>query len=251
MAEIDFKELAKPFSANDIEWRLQSCGGTGKAWGKCLAYITNRAIQQRLDDVCGPENWKNEYATGPNGGILCGISIKVNGEWITKWDGAENTQVEAVKGGLSDSMKRSAVQWSMGRYLYKLDEGWAETSSNDKPSKEYPFMGKTKEGMKFTWRPPKLPDWALPEEEREKSASKNSQPTLSPEAERERNAEMANSPEYIQLKDELTPFLNAPFIAKDSRDNIRDAIDNYKVTYMKKILSWCNSEREKAAKAAS
>ncbi|WP_263317101.1 Rad52/Rad22 family DNA repair protein, partial [Enterobacter hormaechei] len=64
-----------------------------------------------------------------NGGVECGISIKVEGEWITKWDAAENTQVEAVKGGRSGAMKRAAVQWGIGRYLYNLEEGFAVVSA--------------------------------------------------------------------------------------------------------------------------
>jgi hypothetical protein len=81
-------------------------------WAKVLAYVTNRAIMKRLDEVCGKAGWRNEYRDIPNnGGVECGISIKVEGEWITKWDAAENTQVEAVKGGRSGAMKRAAVQW--------------------------------------------------------------------------------------------------------------------------------------------
>ncbi len=163
---MDFKKLGEPFSARDIEWRLQQCGekSGGGFWGKCLAYVTNRAIQQRLDDVIGAENWKNEFAKAPDGGVMCGISIRIvreNGEaeWVTKWDGAENTDIEAVKGGLSGAMKRAAVQWNIGRYLYNLEEGWVEV--NDKGL----FQGKTKSGKVFRWNPPELPDWALPRSE--------------------------------------------------------------------------------------
>jgi hypothetical protein len=54
--------------------------------GKVLAYVTNRAIMKRLDEVCGKAGWRNEYRDIPNnGGVECGISIKVEGEWITKW----------------------------------------------------------------------------------------------------------------------------------------------------------------------
>lgn len=34
--------------------------------------------------------------------------------------------IEAVKGGLSDSMKRAAVQWGIGRVLYDLNTVWVE-----------------------------------------------------------------------------------------------------------------------------
>ena len=154
---IDWEALRAPFPADDVEWRLQSCGKKGdKVWALCLAYITNRAIQQRLDDVVGPENWQNEFTTGPHGGVICGISIKCGNEWVRKWDGAENTQVEAVKGGLSDAMKRAGYQWGIGRYLYKLEEGFAKVHDNGA------YRGKTKDDIWFKWDPPALPTWALP-----------------------------------------------------------------------------------------
>lgn len=162
---MELLKLQSPFPAKDIEWRVGRCGKNANGlWATCLAYLTNRAIMQRLDEVCGPENWKNEFTAGPAGGILCGISIKIEkpghgDEWVTKWDGAENTDIESVKGGLSDAMKRAAVQWGIGRYLYDLEEGFATVSTEKKPGARY---GQTKEKDSFYWIPPTLPAWALP-----------------------------------------------------------------------------------------
>ena len=153
--------LDEPFATGDIEWRIQQAGKSGnKIWAKVLAYVTNRAIMKRLDEVCGKAGWRNEYRDIPNnGGVECGISIKVDAEWITKWDAAENTQVEAVKGGRSGAMKRAAVQWGIGRYLYNLDEGFAIVSAERAPGFHY---AKSKEVGVFYWKPPALPAWALP-----------------------------------------------------------------------------------------
>jgi hypothetical protein len=160
MSEIDFRALQDFFPADEIEWRLQQAGEkNGKVWALCVPYVTNRAIMQRLDDVVGPGRWKNEYRAGPGGGVLCGISIKVDGEWVTKWDGAENTDIEEVKGGLSGAMKRAAVQWGIGRFLYRLDESFGNVHENGK------LRGKTKDGKPFKWDPPQLPTWALPRKE--------------------------------------------------------------------------------------
>nr|DAQ93105.1 MAG TPA: DNA REPAIR PROTEIN RAD52 HOMOLOG-BINDING PROTEIN, DNA REPAIR, DNA.7A [Caudoviricetes sp.] len=158
---MDLNRLDEPFSASDIEWRIQQAGKANNGiWAKVLAYVTNRAIMKRLDDVCGKTGWRNEYRDIPNGGgVECGISIKVDGEWITKWDAAENTQVEAVKGGRSGAMKRAAVQWGIGRYLYDLTEGFANVSTERQPGFNY---AKTKELGVFYWAPPQLPAWALP-----------------------------------------------------------------------------------------
>ena len=45
---------------------------------------------------------------------------------LTKWDGAEDSDIEPIKGGLSDSMKRAAYQWGIGRVLYSLDTVWVD-----------------------------------------------------------------------------------------------------------------------------
>ena len=128
MNAADLTRLADPFPASDVEWKP---GATtrDKSKGLAMAYLTSRAVQQRFDDVCGPGDWRNEFREGPGGGVLCGISVRVErpdgtSEWVTKWDGADNSQVEAVKGGLSGATKRAAVQWGVGRYLYDLPATW-------------------------------------------------------------------------------------------------------------------------------
>ncbi|EAV6548469.1 recombinase, partial [Salmonella enterica] len=52
---MNLDQLDEPFAAEDIEWRIQQSGKTrdGKVWAMVLAYVTNRAIMKRLDDVCG------------------------------------------------------------------------------------------------------------------------------------------------------------------------------------------------------
>lgn len=165
---MELRDLQMPFPAEDIEWRVQSAGyATNGPWARVLAYVTNRAIQARLDDVCGPLGWQNEYSVGPGGGVICGISVwdAQHKQWVTKWDGSDNTQIEAVKGGLSGSMKRAGSQWGIGRYLYNLDSGFAMCQENKPPrdqsnlwSQHYDKEKKTK----FYWAAPELPAWALP-----------------------------------------------------------------------------------------
>ena len=125
---LDLNRLRAYFAPEDLAWKPIA---VSKKNGKALAaaYLSNRAIMDRLDEVCGPGNWRNEYKPGPNGGLLCGLSIRVThpdgtSEWVTKWDGADNTDIEPVKGGLTNSMRRAAVQWGIGRYLYALPNQW-------------------------------------------------------------------------------------------------------------------------------
>ena len=154
---MDLNKLKEPFPEADIDWRPQRSGvaPSGKPYAMLLAYVTNRAVMDRLDEVCGVGNWRNEFVQAPNGGVLCGISVKIDDEWVTKWDGAENTNVEAVKGGLSGSMKRAAVQWGIGRYLYKLPTTFAN----------FHDYGKIKvmiKGTRYKYDNPKLEKEFLP-----------------------------------------------------------------------------------------
>ena len=113
--------LSAPFQSADIEWRI-SATNSAKTSGLAVPYVTNRAIQTRLDSTVGIDGWHNDFVPWKGESAqLCGISIYFEGKgFITKWDGAEDSDIEPIKGGLSDSMKRSAVQWGIGRVLYKM-----------------------------------------------------------------------------------------------------------------------------------
>ncbi len=129
MRASDLPLLAAPFDSADVEWKPGAVT-RDKSKGLAMAYLSNRAVQDRLDAICGPADWRNEYRPGPDGGVVCGLSVYIDREdgsapeWVTKWDGADNTDVEAVKGGLSGSMKRAAVMWGIGRTLYGLPAQW-------------------------------------------------------------------------------------------------------------------------------
>lgn len=155
--------LRKPFAANEVEWRVQKSGisSGNRPWAMVLCYVTNRAIQNRLDEVFGMANWRNEYVRWGENSALCGISARIDGEWITKWDGAGDTNIEATKGGLSDSMKRAAVQWGIGRYLYNLTENFAQCSLEQQRGDEW-RTATTPDKRTIYWKIPTLPAWALP-----------------------------------------------------------------------------------------
>lgn len=165
---MNLKRLAEPFHPDDVEWRVArvSLGQRGKVNCRVLAYITARAIQHRLDDVCGPENWRNEepriITVNGKSAFACGVSIRIEGEWVTKWDVADPTNIEAAKGGFSGAMKRAGAQWGIGRYLYHLEETKAETSDVNVDGWKYAKLPGDK--GTYWWKAPNLPAWAMPKE---------------------------------------------------------------------------------------
>lgn len=155
--------LRRPFPAGAINWRLQRSGvNNGKAWGLAIAYLDSRAIMDRLDDVVGNCNWSDSYRELNNGtGFICTLTLHLGGTSISKEDGAQVTDIESIKGGISDALKRAAVKWGIGRYLYDLEETYVETSLTKQPGWNYANDKKT--STQFWWKVPSLPGWALPE----------------------------------------------------------------------------------------
>ena len=212
------RELSKPFASSDIEWRLQQSGVTnGRVWGMALCYVTNRAIQNRLDDVFGVMDWKNEFINDGKT-MMCGISVRheKTGEWVTKWDGVEiewnsknnNDQIDPIKTAISNSMKRCAVHWGIGRYLYKLESGFIDCFQ-DKTGKNRGVAKDKQSGHKtyFTWNPPRLPDWALPEEERHQTPQPQPQYNKPVQAVHN-NTQNRNAEELQQLQEMANQVVN-------------------------------------------
>ncbi len=120
-----FDALCMPFAAEEIDWRVGSTT-QDKSKGMALAYLDARAVMDRLDAVCGADGWQCNYiVSGPL--AVCNMGLRMPaGEWVWKADGAGASDIEAEKGMLSDALKRSAVRWGVGRYLYQMDSPWVE-----------------------------------------------------------------------------------------------------------------------------
>lgn len=146
---MDLKKLHSLFHPEDIQWKPQSISGQRAL---AVAYIDSRTVMDRLDDAVGPENWRDRYDILDSGTVQCTIYIKVDGEWVGKSDvGAESGQQDQEdrrKAAYSDALKRAAVKWGIGRYLYRLPLQWVEYD--------------TQKRQFANW--PRLPDWAIPEE---------------------------------------------------------------------------------------
>tara|TARA_R100001086_G_scaffold67379_1_gene31490 strand:- start:1673 stop:2131 length:459 start_codon:yes stop_codon:yes gene_type:complete len=126
------RQLKRPFAVSKLKWRK---GGGGKE----LVYITARDVQDRLDEVFGPSGWQSSYEyMGER--MVCKIECFMEGKWIGKCDGADDTSIEGAKGGLSDAFKRCGVMWGIFRYGYhasafdsqKKPASWATPEGFDK-----------------------------------------------------------------------------------------------------------------------
>ncbi len=92
-------------------------------------YVTARTVSNRLDEVLGPENWSQRFFEACKC-LVCEITITLpNGDKVSKQDGGgfdavtnrktgEVDQGTSEKGWFSDSFKRAAAMFGVGRYLY-------------------------------------------------------------------------------------------------------------------------------------
>ena len=100
-----------------------------------VGYVDNRDVQDVLDDTVGPENWSIDYHILKDQmfarlGIYVDFEDGTPPQWVYKCDTGTEANMEEEKSQVSDSMKRAAVQWGCGRFLYRL--GMAKL-----PTKEY------------------------------------------------------------------------------------------------------------------
>jgi hypothetical protein len=146
------EDLAEPFDPREIKWKPQSVKGNR---AMAIAYVDARLIQDRLDDALGPENWSDEYTPFLGGkSVLCRLTLNLAGTLVSKMDiGGESEQPDEgdrSKAAVSDALKRAAVKWGIGRYLYRLPIQWVDYDQSKRQ-----FVN-----------PPKLPAFAIPPKSR-------------------------------------------------------------------------------------
>lgn len=122
--------LAAPLPDSEIKHRKGRAGST-------YAYIDARAVYDALDAVVGAGNWSTAFRVidGEAKAVECTITIhgvsKADVGYPNSADDADNDAAEPWKAAYSDAVKRAAVQWGVGRFLYSLG---APTRSDKSPT---------------------------------------------------------------------------------------------------------------------
>lgn len=145
-----FGRLAAPFDPADVRWKPQTVSGNRAL---AIAFIDARAVADRLDEVLGMDNWQDGYEILKQGSVACRLRVRLDGEWIEKQDvGSPSEQPDEgdrMKAAYSDALKRAAVKFGVGRYLYRLPKQWVDFDATRKQ-----FVST-----------PQLPTWAKPSEQ--------------------------------------------------------------------------------------
>ncbi len=144
------KKLSKPLRIEQVDFRIQSI--SEKGFATILAYKDARVDMNRLDEVCDVY-WQDDYKM-IDGQLYCGIGIKIDNDWVWRWDVGVESNTEKVKGRASDAFKRAGFRWGIGRELYDYPMIQMMLPANEFKVKEY--QGKKKVQATYDL---KLKDW--------------------------------------------------------------------------------------------
>lgn len=115
--------------ADEIEVKVKQVKANGLV---ALLYKTARTDMDLLDETVGAECWDCDYKPIKDN-LYCGISIKTDDGWVTKWDcgieSREDDEGNQKKGEASDAFKRAGFKWGIGRELYTSPFIWIPSSA--------------------------------------------------------------------------------------------------------------------------
>jgi hypothetical protein len=120
-------KLSAPFDPTEVKFKPAVVSGNRAL---AMPYINARCVMDRLDDVLGVDGWQDSYSVLSDGSVICRLRVLLSDRWIVKADvGGQSEQPDEgdrVKAAFSDALKRAAVKYGIGRYLYRLPAQWVD-----------------------------------------------------------------------------------------------------------------------------
>ncbi len=118
---MNYKEI-RTLRADEIECRIGQISKDGKGLS-LLLYKDARCDMNILDETFGPLNWQRHH-NRDNANCIISVWDDEKKLWIEKEDVGAEANMEAAKSLASDAMKRSCVNWGIGRELYTAPFIW-------------------------------------------------------------------------------------------------------------------------------
>lgn len=126
-ATLLLRKLGEYFPPDVLHWKPQAVSGSRAL---AVVYLSAREVMDRLDEVVGPLRWQDTYSVLPSGAVQCRLTITVAGVTVTREDvGGQSEQPDEddrLKAAFSDALKRAAVKFGIGRYLYSFPKVWCD-----------------------------------------------------------------------------------------------------------------------------
>lgn len=118
----DWSKLSEPFPEGEVQWRVEALSKDGRR-AMVVPYVDARTVLDRLDETVGPDGWQDHYQVlvekEGNYAVKCRLTLLE----VSKEDVGEG---DSLKAAFSDALKRAAVKFGVGRYLYRLEKQWVD-----------------------------------------------------------------------------------------------------------------------------
>lgn len=144
-------KLAAPFPASAIGWKPKAKEPTPDGKMPCVPYLVGHVIEERLDEVLGPDGWEDAYEPLDGLCVLCSLRVRLGSDrWVQRQGiGGPSKQEDAgdrLKAAETQALKRAAAKLGVGRYVARLPKLWLAYDRDKKRITETPG----------------LPNWAVP-----------------------------------------------------------------------------------------
>lgn len=134
-----YHKLRQPFDQRFVSWKINNYNSS-KTRALITFYLDARAVQHRLNEVLGVDGWsfsftELEKAEGVHGKLtIYFYTDQTNGpdciiNSVTREDvgyPATTEKSEWYKDAVSDALKRCAVHFGVGHFLYALPQLWID-----------------------------------------------------------------------------------------------------------------------------
>lgn len=122
----------RPLRADEVEVRPVEVKTGENPRVSLLLYQDARSAMNILDQTVGPKGWQKEYYEAA-GLLFCKIGIfdSESQQWLWKANTGSRSNIEEDKGLASDSFKRAAVDWGIGRELYSAPRMTVDLTEKD------------------------------------------------------------------------------------------------------------------------
>ncbi len=136
------ESLAEPFRSEQVRWKPQVVTDSGKALA--VPYVDPRVVTERLDQVVGggwafhwePLGVQGDRLVVKSSLTILGVTREDVGEYVL----SDREQADPWKSAVSDALKRAAVHFGVGRYLYWLEAVWCDYDRRRREFLDEPYI---------------------------------------------------------------------------------------------------------------
>jgi hypothetical protein len=123
-----YHELRKPLALQFISWK-PNVFNRDRTRAQITFHIDARAVQHKLNESLGIDGWNFTFVPGRDAGIYGRLVVRINDREVIREDVGypqNPDKDDRDKDAVSDALKRCAVHFGVGHFLYALPDKWVD-----------------------------------------------------------------------------------------------------------------------------